>query len=339
MNEIMSFKYRRPQTEAVRKPFSGEIIISFMIILILSVSCNKSNDTQENTEDGPRIGVLLPDTGQTISYTTSVGEDADYTINPPSYTDNNNGTVTDNVTGLMWQQTDGGEMTFENASAYCSGLRLGGYNDWRLPVCIELFDINSYDKLNPALNTTYFIKTAAEYWWTSITRVDDASAVWVVNAGGGIGAHPKSETVSAGGSKHFHVRAVRKPGAGSISGVHFIDNGDGTITDNYTGLIWQKLQPQGSFEWEEALAYASGLTLAGKSDWRLPNVKEIQSLNDEKLFKPSFNKNYFTTTLSGNYWSSTTMINASSKAWDINVDYGIVSYNDKTVKENILCVR
>jgi len=87
------------------------------------------------------------------------------------------------------------------------------------------------------------------------------------------------------------------------------------------------------------LIYASGLTLAGKSDWRLPNVKEIQSLNDEKLFKPSFNKNYFTSILSGNFWSSTTMINAPSKAWDINVDYGIVSYDDKTVKENVLCVR
>ncbi len=314
-------------------------ISSFLIVLLISLGCNKSNDNQENTGESPRTDVLLPDTGQTTSYTTTIGEDADISINTPSYTDNNNGTVTDNVTGLMWQQTDGGEMTFENAIAYCAGLRLGGYNDWRLPVCIELFDINSYDKLNPALNTTYFTKTPAEYWWTSITRADDALAVWVVNAGGGIGAHPKSETLSAGGSKRFHVRAVRKPNIGSQGDVHLVDNGDGTITDNYTGLIWQKIQPQGSFTWEEALTYASGLTLAGKSDWRLPNVKEIQSLNDEKLLKPSFNKYYFTNTQSGNYWTSTTMINATVKAWDINVDYGIISYNDKTVKENVLCVR
>ena len=339
MKEIMSFKYRRSHIKAAGKAFLVKTISLLMIILFISIACNKSSDSQENTEESPRTDVLLPDTGQTASYSATFGEDADFTINLPSYTDNNNGTVTDNVTGLMWQQTDGGEMTFENASAYCTGLRLGGYNDWRLPVCIELFDINNYDRLNPALNTIYFNKTPAEYWWTSITRADDASAVWVVNAGGGIGAHPKSETISAGGSKHFHVRAVRKSDTGSAGGVHFVDNGDGTITDNYTRLIWQKTQPQVSFTWEEALIYASGLTLAGKSDWRLPNVKEIQSLNDEKLFKPSFNKNYFTSILSGNFWSSTTMINAPSKAWDINVDYGIVSYDDKTVKENVLCVR
>jgi hypothetical protein len=322
------------------KPWLLRIIyILSLLITTAIISCKKNDESQQDQSNGYRTDVLLPDTGQSASYTTTEGEDADFTINPPSYTDNNNGTVTDNVTSLMWQQTDGGEMTFENASAYCAGLRLGGYNDWRLPVCIELFGINNYNKLNPALNTTYFIKTPAEYWWTSITRADDASAVWVVNAGGGIGAHPKSETISAGGSKRFHVRAVRKQDAGLSVGVHFIDNGDGTITDNYTRLIWQKVQPQGTFTWEEALTYAAGLTLAGKSDWRLPNVKEIQSLSDEKLSKPSFNKNYFTGILSGNYWSSTTMINAAVKAWDINVEYGIVSYSDKSNREYVLCVR
>ena len=48
----------------------------------------------------------IPDTGQTGDYTSTFGEDSDYTINPPSYTDNGNLTVTDNVTGLMWQQED-----------------------------------------------------------------------------------------------------------------------------------------------------------------------------------------------------------------------------------------
>jgi hypothetical protein len=312
------------------------ILIFFTAILF---SCKKSGDDQHQADNDPRTVILIPDTGQTTSYTSTSGEDADFNINPPAYVNNGNGTVTDIVTGLMWQHTDGGEMTFESASVYCTNLRLGGYTDWRLPACMELFDINNFDLLNPALNTTYFLKTAAEYWYTGITRTDDASFVWVVNAGGGIGAHPKSETISAGGTRRFHVRAVRNTQSPVTITEHFKDNSDGTVTDNISGLIWQKLQSSNLLTWEEALTYASGLSLAGKTDWRLPNIKELQSLNDETKSKPSFNKEYFPNVLSGNFWSSTTMINAVLKAWDLNVDYGIVSYSDKTLKENVLCVR
>ncbi|MCX6225695.1 MAG: DUF1566 domain-containing protein [Bacteroidia bacterium] len=281
----------------------------------------------------------LSDTGQTGSYTGTAGEDSDFAINPLSFTDNGDGTVTDNITRLVWQKTDGGEMTFENATTYCNSLILGGKDDWRLPSGIELFGINHYNNSNPALNATFFTKTTAEYWWTSEVRADDATKVWVVNAGGGIGAHPNSETVSAGGAKRFHVRAVRDPIISSFSGAHFTDNGNETITDNYTGLNWQKIQSPISLTWEEALVYSHTLTLAGKSDWRLPNVKELQSLNDVSLFNPSFDKSYFVTVSSGNFWSSTTLPNATVRAWDINVYYGIVSYNDKTLKQNVLLVR
>lgn len=312
----------------------------FTLLILFSVSftsCNKNNDNQQDTDQD--IESLLPDTGQTTSYTTTYGEDNDFIINSPSYTDNGNGTITDNITGLMWQKEDGGEMTFENASAYCLTLNLGGYDDWRLPTSQELFSINSYDRVNPALNTIFFTKTTAEYWWTSKTRADDISKVWVVNAGGGIGSHPKAETISAGGVKRFHARAVRETRSPASITIRFIDNGDGTITDSSTGLIWQKIQSSVTMTWEEALDYALELSLAGKSDWRLPNIKELKSLNNEKLYKPSFNKIYFTGVISGNYWSSTTLQNATTKAWDINVDYGIVSYTEKSNKENVLCVR
>ena len=75
----------------------------------------------------------LPDTGQTQSFTNTFGEDSDYTLHPPFFIVNGDGTVTDTVTGLMWQQTDGGEMTVEAAETYCASLMLGGYDDWRLP--------------------------------------------------------------------------------------------------------------------------------------------------------------------------------------------------------------
>lgn len=310
----------------------------FMLLAIFASSCN-SQKNELNQESDSKVSGLLPDTGQTESYTSTPGEDSDFTVNSPSYTDNGNGTITDNITGLMWQKSDGGELTFENAALYCANLNLGGYSDWRLPTGFELFGINNYNNLNPALNTAYFVKTDAEYWWTGQVRADLATSVWVVNAGGGIGAHPKSETISAGGTRKFHVRAVRNPSLSSINAAQFKDNGNGTITDNFTGLVWQKIQSPNTMTWEEALRYASGLLLAGKSDWRLPNIKEIQSLSNVKLFKPSFNKEYFTSISSGNYWSSTTLHNTPSRAWDINIDYGIVSYNDKILKQFALCVR
>jgi formylglycine-generating enzyme required for sulfatase activity len=281
----------------------------------------------------------LPDTGQTISYTSTPGEDADFIINPQSFTENGDGTITDNITGLMWQKTDGGEMIVENAALYCKNLTLGNYKDWRLPTGLELFSINTYSNSNPALNTTYFTKTPAEYWWSSEVRVDAPTYIWVVNAGGGIGAHLKTETKSAGGTRLIHVRAVRNPTTITLPINHFTDNGNGTITDNYTGLIWQKIQPTNTMTWEEALLYSKTLSLGDKTDWRIPNVKELQSLNDVKLFKPSFDKKFFVNSLSGNYWSSTTLLGTTTKAWDINLDYGIVSYNDKTLKENVLLVR
>ena len=278
------------------------------------------------------IPFRLPDTGQTISYTATPGEDADFTFNPPSFTDNGDGSITENITKLMWQKTDGGEMTFENAAIYCNNLTLAGYTDWRLPTAEELFSINNFGRLNPALNTVYFTLTQAEYWWSSETAADDASKIWVTNAGGGIGAHPKTETLSSGGSKYFHVRAVRNPITTSFSISHFTDEGNNTITDNFTGLTWQKIPGQTAMTWEEALTYAQSFSLASKSDWRLPNIREIQSLNDPALSKPSFNKIYFPNCLSGNYWSSTSMFNTPTKAWDINIDYGIVSYSEKTLK-------
>jgi hypothetical protein len=74
-----------------------------------------------------------------------------------------------------------------------------------------------------------------------------------------------------------YVRAVR----GNSYGVNdFVDNGDGTVTDRATGLMWQKADSGSGMDWQNALAYAENLGLAGYDDWRLPNVKELNSIVD-----------------------------------------------------------
>ena len=306
------------------------MIKSIIFILITTFSFSQSVTKTIN---------LLPDSGQNISYTTTFGEDNDYTINAPSYTNNSNGTITDTVTGLMWQQVDGGEMTIENAFIYADNLVLGGFSDWRLPSPIESFSILNHQNNNPAMNTTYFTASAAEYWWTNAYQAGDNTKVWCTNAGGGIGNHPKSETISAGGIKKFHVRVVRNNSIPTTIGNHFTDNGNGTITDNLTQLVWEKAPNTTILTWENALAYAENLSLASATDWRLPNIKELQSLNDESITNPSANTNFFPTIGVHNYWSSTSLPNQTTKSWYWNTQFGITTYDTKTNSNYVLCVR
>ena len=281
---------------------------------------------------------LLPDTGQTGSYTSTFGEDNDYNINVPSYINNGNSTITDNITGLMWQQADGGEMTIENAIIYADNLILGGFSDWRLPTPIESFSILNHQNNNPAISNIFTASTA-EYWWTNKFQVGDATKVWSTNAGGGIGNHSKLETISAGGVKKFHAKAVRDVTTPTTISNHFTDNGNGTITDNLTQLVWQKVSNPNLFTWENALVYAEGLNLATASDWRLPNIKELQSLNDETVSNPSVNTTFFPTIGVHNYWSSTSLPNQTSKAWYWSTIFGVTTYDTKTNTNFVICVR
>ena len=282
----------------------------------------------------------LPDTGQTVKYAKTPGEDADFTINPPSFRLNGDGTVTDLVTGLMWQQTDGGEMTWAAARAYPHELTLAGHNDWRLPTSHELFSILNHGR-NPALDSAVFPRSAAEYWWSSETLPNDQNRVWVTNSGGGIGPHPQNETISAGGTKRYHVRCVRDTAPRSAAPARrFLANGDHTVTDLATGLIWQQDEGPAEMTWEDALASARALNLGGHTDWRLPNIKELQSLNDETRTNPSINREAFPDAQPVEYWSSTTLFGRdSSRAWVMDFRLGIGTYTDKTARRRVRCVR
>ncbi len=112
------------------------------------------------------------------------------------------------------------------------------------------------------------------------------------------------------------VRAVRGEAYGENQ---FVDNGDGTISDLATGLMWAKADNGKGIEWVDALPYAEGATLAGHNDWRLPNVKELQSIVDysrapsskgvEAAIDPIFESTPFVNESGdddyGYYWTST----------------------------------
>ena len=287
---------------------------------------------------------LIPDTNAPQDSTNIFGEDSDYAINPLSYTDNNDETITDNVTGLMWQKGEGGEMTWEASLKYCEALDLAGYNNWRSPDSIELFNLVDQSKIDRHTSTfdeKYFKSDpSAQYFWAAHPRADRSDTfAWSVNEGAGTGAKPMSETKSAGGEEEFHIRCVREPVEPKLVKAHFQVNGDGTVQDNSNGLIWQ--QAEGEVRaWEEGIKYCEGLELAGKNDWRLPNIKELRSMCDDTLVYPAIEKKIFPDVNAANYyWSSSTQGRFMTQAWCLQISTGYGEYDEKAVKYNIRCVR
>ncbi len=114
----------------------------------------------------------------------------------------------------------------------------------------------------------------------------------------------------------------------------FTDNGeDGTVTDNLTGLMWAKDAnlDNGTMVWNDAIDYANNLSLGlygcglSYTDWRLPNVKELQSLlmyviGNVNQALP--NGHPFLMGMPGSYWTSTSCANSSNCAWVLNRYFG-----------------
>ncbi|UCE58889.1 MAG: DUF1566 domain-containing protein [Phycisphaerales bacterium] len=120
----------------------------------------------------------------------------------------------------------------------------------------------------------------AQYWSSTEyvgTVFNGMAAVFGVNfADGRIKGYPRD--TGPGGTMTQFVRCVR--GNTDYGANNFQDNGDDTVTDLATGLMWMKNDSGAGYDWEAALDYAGNLSFAGHDDWRLPNAKELQSIVD-----------------------------------------------------------
>lgn len=277
------------------------------------------------------VPARVPDTGQTIDYTATFGEDSDYAINTPTYIDNGDGTVTDNISGLTWQkQDDGTTMDWNAAVSYCDALALGGHTDWRLPDNQELISIVNYGASSPAIAGAYFPNTQSTSYWTSTTYIANDAVLWrgVVFDDGSNSTPSTSHSIGT-----YYVRCVR----GGADWIVLTDNGDGTVTDDISTLMWQQADDSTTRSWEEALSYCEGLSLAGHADWRLPNLKELLSIVRYNVF-PAINTDFFSVT-AGRYWSSTSKHSFSGIAWDVNFGAGNIDFINKSHNYYSRCVR
>jgi hypothetical protein len=198
---------------------------------------------------------------------TFAGQDAQYAGNAPRYRDNGDGTVSDLVTGLMWQQDPGAKMTYPQAVAGADSFNLAGYDDWRLPSIKELYSLILFDGTDvsgcngtctatPFIDTRYFnfsygdtsageriidSQFVSSSKYVSTTMRGDETVFGVNFADGRIKGYGLNDP-RGNGQKTFYVLYVRgNPNYGQND---FADNGDGTITDQSTGLTWMQSDSQ-----------------------------------------------------------------------------------------------
>jgi len=257
------------------------------------------------------------------------GQDASYAGTAPALRNTGDGTVSDPVTGLVWEQGhDGARLSFAEAKRKCAALTLGGRNGWRLPTIKELFSISHWQGVTgqrPFIDATVFDiappdaslltrdRFAATHdpvmmgqtWSATLYQGDHwdqpgVEAAFFFNVLDG----RIKQAPTAGRGPGLFARCV----SGSEWGVNqFRNNGDGTVTDGLTDLIWQQADDGVPRDWPAALAYCNGLTLAGHDDWRLPNVKELQSIVDYSRPQPAIDTRSFRQAdPAAWFWSSTT---------------------------------
>lgn len=120
------------------------------------------------------------------------------------------------------------------------------------------------------------------------------------------------------------------------------DNGNGTISDLNTGLVWQKGDAQNDVGriWQEASDYCAALSLGGRTDWRLPSKRELISIVNYGTAYPSIDKRYFPSCRSYGYWSATTTGGDEERyeAWVVAFDEGRFYRYPKGYEINVRCV-
>ncbi|MEI6806822.1 MAG: DUF1566 domain-containing protein, partial [Myxococcaceae bacterium] len=245
--------------------------------------------------------------------------------------------------------------------AYCDTLNLGG-GMWRLPKIKELQSIAGVGN-TPAIDNTSFVMPAVQqgqsepwFWSNSVCYFGALRGSCVLGAS--TGQTTLSATISSGTGVN-NVRCVgcstqAPPSAGllvrwSRNGGTFdsVDNGrytvsSGVVTDALTDLQWEQAASINTMAWSDAGTYCAGRSTGGFSNWRLPNIGELQTLIDYTVAYPAvpINEAYFPNTAATDFWSSTLRTGDEGNAWQVYFsDRGWSGYSSLATKNSVRCIR
>lgn len=312
---------------------------------------------------------VIVDTGQTNCYNNTslisppaagqpfFGQDAQIHGHQPSYHDNGDGTISDLNTGLVWVKARGAQATWAAAMSNAAACTVGGYHDWRMPTIKELYSLvkftgqNGTDFTNsagyiPFIDTNYFGFAYGPGTSTDVgSRIIDAQD-WSANAyvstvmngqaavfgynftDGRIKGYPPANS--------NYVRYVRGNTGYGIN--KLVNNGDGTITDKSTWLMWTRNDSGSGMNWSNALAWIQQMNASnylGHNDWRLPNAKELHSLFDytrspDTTASPAINPIFNCTAITNEagqpdfpwYWTGTTLMDNPNTGAGVYLCFG-----------------
>jgi hypothetical protein len=246
--------------------------------------------------------------------------------------------VIDRATSLTWNQNASPAtfpMSWAEAFAYIGRLNGSGYHgigNWRLPSRRELFSLISHQQINPALPDGHpFTDVFAGYYWTSSTCRRLTDQAWYIHLGGGRIYR---------GMKHgsYILWPVMGPqqNAQALSNRFMVESI--TARDRLTGRVWLRSfdEMERPLKWEKALETIASLNTqraGGYANWRLPNIRELESLVDLNRHSPALPADHPFANVAEGYWSSTTSIYEKQYAWVLYPRDGAVGVGYKPLPE------
>ena len=119
--------------------------------------------------------------------------------------------------------------------------------------------------------------------------------------------------------------------------MQYKDNGDGTVTDLNTGLMWQKTDDGQQRNWADAKQYCGDLVLGGYDDWRLPRIDELETIVDYSRVDPAIDPLF--TCESNAYWTSSHFAGNPAYVWYVICGNGYANWNSMSTVNAVRCVR
>ena len=256
------------------------------------------------------------------------------------YVDGGDGAIEDTGTGLVWQQADDGERRpWIDAESYCDGLSFADHDDWRLPRIDELKSIIDYTRFRPALDPAF--SGHSDSYWASTSGEEGFhdDLAWGVNFWSGHGG--------AGGKRDpLYVRCVRKGPFWplDISEYLVVDSAT-TVKDTYHQLVWQRGNEANmtrGYGWDDAKRYCEKLETGGYSDWRLPELQELETIIDYTITRsPAWNTDIFNVRPGRGwlFWTNTDYAMDPDAMWGVQFGNGGTLSLDKPGNYHVRCVR